>query len=199
MLLQGAGLVSSAVEKYTKSYAIAQGKPIKSRHLGPEFVADLKAGVGVPPHVSENFLEFLAECYSLRCFDKIPAGFNLCIRKRQLLAELDETVLAYEKALTLVQNGVQVPSLCQVAMQARDPRITTENWILNGVTKSEFIEQVDTVYEIRFFGPLNQIEIEYYTKVGKNDGDFLKPAFVQDSPTQLQMAFLPLEPPQAPA
>ncbi len=192
MLLQGAGLVSCAVEKYTKSYAIARGKPLKKNHIGEDFIADLKTGIGLPPHVSENFLTFLGKCYSLRYVDKIPAGFNLCIRQRQLLAELDETILAYERAFTQTKDGVRVPTQCQTAVQSKDPRIATENWILNGITKTDFIEQRDAVYEIRFFGPSNQIEVTYYTEKGKNDGDFLKAAFVEESPTQFQLAFLPL-------
>ena len=180
MLLQGAGLVSSAVEKYTKSYAMAQGKPLKKNHFGEDFITDLKAGIGIPPHVSENFLRFLGKCYSLRYVDKIPAGFNLCIRQRQLLAELDETILAYERAFTQTKDGVRVPTQCQTAVQNKDPRIAAENWILNRVKKSDFIEQRDAVYEIRFFGPSNQIEVTYYTEMGKNDGEFLKEAFVED-------------------
>jgi hypothetical protein len=55
MLLQGAGLASSAIEKYLKAYALFAGKPLR-RHLDPEFIESLKNGPGIPPYLSENFL-----------------------------------------------------------------------------------------------------------------------------------------------
>lgn len=193
MFLQGASMASTALEKYLKGYGITQGHSLKG-HIGPEFVKLIKKRVGLPPYVSEEFLEFLGQCYLLRYFDSILPGFNLVIRKRQLLAELDATVASFESAFSLTANGVQTLTACQAAMQRRDPVIADNNYILQGIAKTVFIEQRDAVYEIRFFGTSTPIQATYYTIEGKDDGRFSRLALVPDGASSMQMAFLPLPP-----
>lgn len=194
MLLQGACMASTSIEKYVKAYSISQGHPANKLHIGPKFIPELKSGPGIPPYLSENFLTFLGNCYALRYFDTIEAGFNLHIRQRQLLAELDEVVSTFEGAFTLKQNGTPILTASQQAIRDKAPLVAMNNWVVNGQDKTEFIEQTEAVYEIRFLSPMNPIQVTYYTETAKNDGNFLKPALVPDGPNELQAASLPMRP-----
>jgi hypothetical protein len=173
--LQGSILGSTCVEKYFKAIAAFRGMTFHG-HLNKALINSVK---NYDPRLfallNVSFLEFLRKCYELRYLDKIKTGFNLIISRRKVLAELDFTVSEIQKRIKIGRGEKGSETLYDVSLNLKDPLLCAHNYLLQGISKTEFIEQEDSVYEMRLLDvPPGIIEAFYRTKGTRDDGEFLK-------------------------
>lgn len=143
MLLPGATLASTALEKYLKCILATKGVRI-SLHL--DRVDEFKRlfvqhGIAIFQDLDPVFLETLSKAYQLRYYDtvsKVVFGFL----KWQLLGELDATIALLEERITMRNSeGEPVKSSYQQAIENRTATICEENYLVNGIDKKDFLER----------------------------------------------------------
>lgn len=184
--LQGAVLASTAVEKHLKALLAIRGET-STRHLQKAHFNSLKNFL---PHVyvklNHSFFDFLQMVYTLRYTDKLKPGFNLNVYALMTLAELDYTISEIKGSILLRQgDGSTVKTNHELALENGDIRLTTNNHIIAGITKTEFLKQPDKVYAIRMRPVEGILEAEFTTHESRSDGNFLTVALRPVTPEEL--------------
>jgi hypothetical protein len=203
LLVQGAVLASTAIEKYFKALLAFRGHQshghLKKAHINAAKNFDSRlAGA-----LNEEFLALLQRAYSLRYLDDIPVDFNLVIASREFLAELDFTAGMFQESFTLRQDGIQIVQDFNQHKEQHDPRLIKNNFLFIDVDKSvDLMKQVfisaepQLVYEMRNCRLRGLVEAIYLTGPIRSDGKFLRPAYVPIDTEEMnfQLAFKPLPP-----
>ncbi len=180
LLLQGAILGSSAIEKYFKAIMAFRGSVSKG-HLKKAHLASVKNfDPKLYASLNESFLLFLQKCYELRYFDHIVLGFNLCVESRPTIAELDYTVSEIEKRFKVGRRDQGLRTMYSLAVDSKDQMLYKNNHVLKGIDKDFFIAQEQGfVYEMRLDAKYGFIEAMYQSAVkAPHDGNFLTEALV---------------------
>jgi hypothetical protein len=181
---QGAVLSSTAIEKYFKVILAFRGNEshghLKSAHwkavknFDPRLFADLDL----------DFLELNRKSYRLRYTDDIPIGFNLVISTREFLSELDHTALAIQRSIVIKENGTPQKTEFDSLLTSRDERLWSENHVLLGTPKTQFIHQAPQfVYEMRNDSARGLLEATYTVEGLPKVSGFLRPGFVPKDAT----------------
>ena len=179
LLLQGAVLASTCIEKYFKAILAFHGGSRRG-HLSTALArAVSNCDRGLMSSLSPAFLSFLQKCYRLRYLDDIEPSFSLTISAREVLAELDCIVAHIESKITLSRQDGQalLRRYHEMALQ-RDARLLSNNLALTGPDKGEFLGKPDIVYEMRLDERRGLMEAEYRIRKSPTDGDFLRQGYV---------------------
>ena len=124
-----------------------------------------------------EFLRMLSKIYYLRYIDNLEPNFNIIISKNKYLAELDYTYSILEPKLRLrLSDKKNRKSFYEIAIEEKDPNLWTNNYILNELDKTQFIERDDVIHEFRILPNETFIEAIYHTEGSKNDGIFNREA-----------------------
>src|SRR5208282_890929 len=89
LLVQGAALSDTAIEKYLKSLFSHRQLPIPRSHRVSELYERIRKETGTDLSINESYLRLLEKAYTLRYPDEVTEGFNLALNRVRLLAELD--------------------------------------------------------------------------------------------------------------
>src|SRR5262249_53383373 len=179
LVLQGAILASTAVEKYLKAILAFRGNTSEG-HLKR---AHLRAVSNFDPRLysslNESFLLLLSKCYKLRYPDTVRAGFNLCLSARSVLAELDDSVAKIQKRFVFGQGSRTIQTAYDAYLARKSPELYDDNHVLLGSPKSNYVEGgADHIYEMRVDVSLGIIETHYQTERGQYRSNFLQPGLV---------------------
>ena len=154
LVIQALTLASSAVEKYIKAYLVAVGKKPKQVHL--DDLGELKKQFGaahqnVLDQIDPNFLSILGKAYAYRYFDKKTEVDYIGVSINQILAELDFTVNFFEDVIELFdhQNAEKIDTSYHIDFKAKDKHLVENNYLLEGVSKKEFMERPTVLYSLR--------------------------------------------------
>jgi hypothetical protein len=176
-LVQGAVLASTAVEKYCKAVLAFRGN-VSQGHLK---TAHWKCLKNFDPTLyatfNEEFFVFLQKCYDLRYPDSLPAGFNIVIRSRELLAELDLTALSIEKRFDIRRTDAKTAgsTLFDQLRLKKDERLVWDNHVLNNEDRLTFIVRDNQfVYECRKLAGGVLLHTFYTTPPAPSDGKFMR-------------------------
>jgi hypothetical protein len=182
LALGGAILASTCIEKYFKAIVAFRGNKT-SKHLCKALVNSIR---NYDPKLysllNKSFLEFLQKCYQLRYLDTLPPGFTIGIVSRQVLAELDFTVHEIQKRFRFEQNNKPVEMPYDVYSRDKNPLVFDNNYLLQGLDRTEFIECEVSRYALKLDKSGKLIEV-FYTTTGKDNGDFLTAGLI---PQKLQ-------------
>jgi hypothetical protein len=203
LLVQGAVLASTAIEKYFKAVLAFRGHQshghLKKAHINAAKNFDAR----LASVLNDEFLTLLQRSYSLRYLDDIATDFNLVIASREFLAELDFTAGMFQESFKLETDGKPVVLAYDQAKQQNDPRLLDENFLFIDVEKPAqpmkraFISaEPQLVYEVRRCKLRGLMEAIYWTGPTESDGKFLRPAYVPQDAEEMnfQLAFIPLPP-----
>jgi hypothetical protein len=171
--VQGATLASTAVEKYPKAFAAARGNVIDG-HLRKAHVNLIRNYV---PELFEalnpEFLSFLQRCYRLRYTDRLPAGFNIAVHALEVLAELDEVILRFERQMRFrLPSGEPIATAYRKALRDKHEDLYRDNHCLRKQPKAEFLNRSTVLYAMMSRGGEEGI-LEFQTVVQcPTDGHF---------------------------
>jgi hypothetical protein len=179
MLVQGAGLASTAVEKYLKALIAFHGNEshghLKRAHWNALRAFDPGFYAGIP----SGFFELLVKCYKLRYSDSVPKGFNVVIAQRELLAEIDIVCISMQRMFKKSVNGVGQKFVFDTAVSVADARLLGENVMLSEVGKEEFIYmKPQLVCEVRRHFKNGVHYFSYYSEKPALRPGFLREAVV---------------------
>jgi len=188
LLLQGATLASTSIEKYFKAILILNKKK-SHKHLNAELCNLVKEfDPDLYNNLNLSFLELLIKCYTLRYLDDAPNKFSVVFIQYPLLAELDYSVSKIEKKFHIYQDSKKLDLDYRQTWNNKDPEFTANNYIYNGMSKVNFIETNESkVHCLRLdpnFGIDRAIIETYYTATKQpHDGNFLREFVISDYPT----------------
>lgn len=200
LLVQGAVLASTAVEKYFKAVLAFRGNEsgghLKRAHINAAKNFDSR----LARLLNNEFLSLLQKAYSLRYLDNLKADFNLVIASREFLAELDFTACMFQESFTLRQDGTEVILEYHQHKKQKDSRLMSNNFLFSGADKQSFISaEPQMIYEVRKCKARGLLEATYVTAPVNSDGKFLRSAYTPIDETRMsyQLAFKPLPPNEA--
>lgn len=203
LLVQGAVLASTAIEKYFKALLAFRGHQshghLKKAHINAAKNFDAR----LARVLNDEFLTLLQRAYSLRYLDDLAPDFDLVIASREFLAELDFTACMLQESFTLRQAGAEIVQTYHEHKRQGDARLMDNNFVFMDEEKPmALIKQVfisaepQLVYEVRKCKLRGLMEALYLAAPTKSDGKFLRPAYVPLDAQEMsfQLAFKPLAP-----
>jgi len=188
LLIQGATLASTSIEKYFKAI-LTLNKIAYKKHLDSELCNKLK---NFDPDMydtfNESFLYMLIKCYKLRYIDNALNEFSIVIAQFPLLAELDFSISKIEQKLNIFQDGKKLELGYRQMWNQKAPELIKNNFVFLGTSKGNFIETNESkVYCLRLdpnFGIQSSLLETYYTAAKQSyDGDFSREFVITDYPT----------------
>lgn len=195
LLLQGAVLASTAVEKYFKAILAFRGNEsrghLSKRHINAAKNYDKQLSAAL----NDSFLLLLQRAYRLRYLDDLPPDFNLVIASREFLAELDFTALTIQESFKMQLNGKDKEFTYHSDKNSNNLILHINNYILAGQSKQAFISaEPQGVYEVRNCAIRGLMEVSYVCTARQSDGRFLREGFKPSGPerTQYQVSLPPI-------
>lgn len=165
LLVNGAVLSNTAVEKYLKAIFLVRGIGIPKGFAGhnvPALYQNLKsAGLILP--LSEDYLNLLFKAYQLRYPDDLPVDFNIAIDRTRLLTELDYTVSEIRKGFTLQGTAGPIQTKLDLLLSRRDPRLLEKNCHFGTTKRSDLFRENAARFTMRALGAYNFVTAEYQT------------------------------------
>lgn len=182
LVLQGAILASSSVEKYFKAIVALRGN-VAPGHLKKAHLASVK---NYDPkffaRIDQSFLKMLQVVYDLRYLDnpqRPKPNFTITLERRPILAELDAIVIDLQGRFKFGLGDQIVRGLYEHMVDSKDFRLWENNHVLNKVDKDEFLTGRDVIYAVRIDEHLGLLEAHYETERVSFDGNFLKPGLAK--------------------
>jgi HEPN domain-containing protein len=154
LIIQGLTLASSAIEKYVKAYLVTVGKKPKWVHL--DNLGELKKQFGtthldVFEKLDQRFLSILGKAYAYRYFDQKTEVDYIGVSINQIIAELDYTADFFEDVIELynLQTNLKIDTEYHIAYKAKEKHLVENNYLIEGVSKKEFMERPTVLYSLR--------------------------------------------------
>ncbi|MDO9302222.1 MAG: hypothetical protein Q7T89_12600 [Anaerolineales bacterium] len=188
LLLQGAILASTSIEKYFKA-VLTLNKITSRSHLNLDLCNKFNSfDPSLYNTFNKSFLEMLIRCYKLRYIDDVPDHFSVVFIQFPLLAELDYTISKIEEKINIYQDGKKLEFGYRQMWNNKNPEFTENNYIYLGISKNSFIQDKESkVHCMRLdpnFGyPRSTIEVYYTAERQPYDGNFSRDFIISDYPT----------------
>ncbi len=193
LLVQGAALSDTAIEKYLKSLFSHLGLRIPRSHRVSELYTTMKRETASDLTLNESYLRLLEKAYTLRYPDEVTEGFNLALNQARLLAELDRTVKKITERFEIVRQDTKqkIPQILERAMQGKDEGILTNNAALNPSITSALFSSPSRSYDVRMhIGIL--FETDYTTATVKDGPEYEVEGFTVVADRQYRVAYAPI-------
>ena len=101
--------------------------------------------------LDHNFLSILGKAYAYRYFDQKTEVDYIGVPINQVLAELDYTADLFEDIIELfdLQTDAKLDTEYHTAYKAREKNLVENNYLLEGISKKEFMERPTVLYSLR--------------------------------------------------
>jgi HEPN domain-containing protein len=190
LLVQGASLANTAIEKYLKALVVFQSKAAVRGHNPLGIYKRVRKNSSL--QLNESFLCLLEKSYKMRYPDDLDDGYNIVLSQALILDALDQSVKSITDRIAMKNaRGEPIKRQIHLLIERGDPRIVSLNTALGTTTKETLLSQPSRVFECRFLSN-NYLGAEYLTE-GIVDTDFGKDAFVQKSDRTFQFGYTPNE------
>lgn len=189
LLVQGASLANTSIEKYLKALLVLQNNTTVRGHNPLAIYKKMEKAL----KLDEAFLGLLEKSYAMRYPDDLADGYNIVLSQALLLDALDQSVKAITDRIAMKNNsGETAKRKLDLLIEQRNPQLFSMNTALGTITKGSLLSQPSLVFECRFlYG--NYLGAEYVTDQIK-DTSFLREGFVQKSDKEFQLAYVPKQP-----
>ncbi|WPV67038.1 hypothetical protein [Chitinophaga sp. LS1] len=164
LIIQGAILASTAIEKYLKVLICACTGKIVQIHLTKleEIKAQIeKIGYSVLfEKIDLKFLEILSKVYKLRYYDTIKKPTTVGFFKNQFLGELDGTEALFKKIINPYNSETNEVILTPFKRELKNsnPDLLTNNWVATGDKNKKNFMETDAVGFAIHILPYNLLE-----------------------------------------
>jgi HEPN domain-containing protein len=168
LILQGAILANTSIEKYFKAILTFKGDTVKHNHSIVGLLPSIKNyDKKLHDKLDMDFIEVIDKCYTLRYIDSAPANFKVVLLKKKTLAELDFIIsLMHDKMLIKTDNR-EPKSSYQHDADSNRTELLENNFLFGQVTKEEYLLGLEDVYELTVDSNKNFIEVLYQTNIDK--------------------------------
>jgi HEPN domain-containing protein len=191
LLVQGAALANTTIEKFLKALFSHSKLPTPRGHDVEKLYEDLKSEVpGCKVDLNVEFLRWITKSYSLRYPDDLEEGFNLSINQVKLLSQLDRSVQEIGIHLDIDLRGTKQRQVLDLKRENNDPRYFDRNVaVFPTFAENRFADQSEC-YEITVHQQM-LIEAFYRTVKTPDDLSFDKVGLAVDptNRTQYRIAY----------
>ena len=152
-IIQGVTLASTAIEKYLKAILAINGRT-KKVHL--DKLEELRSLLNesyydIPNKFDKRFLNILAKAYKIRYYDNLNEPITIGFFVNQFIGELDYAISFIETQVIVNlknQKGEVISTPYYQDIEAQEPHLFFNNYILSGITKKDHMEKIDNGYAI---------------------------------------------------
>jgi HEPN domain-containing protein len=163
---QSAFLMNTCLEKEFKAYLFASDIPYNTNHDTFKLYNLLKKHKpSITEEINSDFIKLLTKIYNSRYFEKLGIGYNFVIVRNKFLAEIDATFALLEGKTKIVYTPDNTPYALH--KRKKYPMLIRNNYYLTNVSKEQFLNQEDWVYEFRIGSKASILEVMY--QITKND------------------------------
>jgi hypothetical protein len=168
LLVQGAGLANTAIEKFLKAQCVQMGVASGKTHdVGTLYT--LVRSQAAAFALNEGFLRAINKAYQFRYPDDLEIGFNISLNQAKLLAELDRSIFEIANRFQFRDND-RVLLIDQSALK-KEPRYEERNIVANPAEKNLLFDQPSQSYDFRNMVPIF-FEANYLSPSVPDDGYF---------------------------
>lgn len=193
VLVQGAALSDTAIEKYLKALYVNQGLDIPQHHEVAKLYAHIKWKTGSDLNVNQSYLRLIEKAYKLRYPDDVGEGFNIALNQIRLLAELDRTVKKITERFRATEpaTGRNIALVLEQAVQDSDQGILVNNVGMNADIGEALFSMPSRSYDLRKHkGEL--YETNYATAWVKDESNHEREGFAVKNDLQFEAGYLPM-------
>jgi HEPN domain-containing protein len=163
LLVQGAALSNTAIEKYFKTILLIKELSLSKNHDVPKLFGMLKRqGVEIP--LNENYLCLLYKAYKLRYPDELRPGFNIAIDRTRLLTELDFSVFTIRQRYKVSGPFGAISSTVDQMQASEDSRLLEKNCYYGRQDRLAVFAENASRYCMRVLAPGFIVQATYKTK-----------------------------------
>ena len=170
LLVQGANLSNTAIEKYFKTILVLAGSPFQKVHDVCTLCQKLRQ-TEISPRVNQEYLAVLVKAYELRYPDLDP-GYNIYLNRTKLLFALDETVYEVRKCFKLARRVGEATTRIDLCLKERNKLLLEKNCFFGGYDRKQLFAEESTCYELRVVGTNRVQEATYRVPSIPDDGIF---------------------------
>src|SRR6185437_116377 len=149
LLLQGAILSNTAIEKYLKALIALHGEKIVWIHDPLQIYKTLREQ-GSSLLLNESFLELLGKSYEMRYPDDLKDGYNIVLSQALLLDALDQTVKSITNGVTFGNAEGIAKRKLDLLVEQHAPQLVLLNTALGSIARDTLLDQPSLVFECRF-------------------------------------------------
>jgi hypothetical protein len=162
LLVQGAALSNTAIEKYFKTILLIKRLPWSKNHNVPALFDMLKKqGVLIPLH--EGYLRLLYKAYKLRYPDELETGFSIAMDRTRLLSELDFSVFTIRRGYKIAGPFGDFSSTIEQLLARKDHRLLDRNCYYGQQDRAALFRENGARYCMRVLSPGNMVQATYET------------------------------------
>jgi len=171
---QASFFANTCLEKELKSYLETIGIKISIEHETDKIYNILYSkNSNLAQKINLDFLKALTKIYQSRYFEKLGTGYNFIILRNKFLAELDYTY-SFLESLTRIKTKKKVfQTNYEIDVQQKNKILYKNNYLLNNISKDEFLKQQDLACEFRIMPNHEILEVIYFTNESSNDSKFI--------------------------
>ena len=177
LLVQGACLANTAIEKYLKAILAIQKRRVLRIHDPLDLYHRIRPGGTLL--LDEQFLALLVKVYTLRYPDDLKPGFNIVLSRALLLDALDQSVFGIRSHFEFgFADGRPVTTFLDNLLESKDARILTDNTALGTITQEDLFNRPSAVFEMRVLDNGGRLEAHYQAEKLDNrnfDAEGFKP------------------------
>ena len=172
LLLQGATLASTAVEKYLKAYLAAQElRAFGHLNNWPDTLFDK---LNTELLLNRDFLKLLQIVYELRYLEELNKSVSFAIERLKFTAELDRTISIINTSMQYFR-GTEVINPYEASRVAKRMELISDNYLLLGLSRSEFLNRPDLAEAFYFDGSLEVMSCHLTGWVYHDETNFTAP------------------------
>ena len=188
---QASFFANTCLEKELKSYLETIGIKISIGHETDKIYNILfSKNSNLAQKINIDFLKALTKIYHSRYFEKLSTGYNFITLRNKFLAELDYTYSFLESLTRIKTNKEVFKTNYEIDVQQRTDVLYKNNYLLNNISKGEFLKQQDLAYEFRIMPNHEILEVLYLTNESSNDSKFIYQALEPIDKTTVQLSSL---------
>lgn len=179
LIYRGVIVSATSIEKLLKVFLVLKNNPKKTHNVSKLFTEAVKFDSELQNQINNDFIELLSKSYKLRYFDDdifnySKGKFQLTVAQYKTLAELDFTAITLLNSFKVEFMGQELESEYHENLKENYRLLYDENFVLSKISKKEFVERKQQVYQIRTVQN-GIMERTFYTEDAKEDGIFIFP------------------------
>jgi len=165
-LHQAAFFANTCLEKEFKSCLYTLGVDVNIQHNTFKLL-NLLSSVDKETFekINPDFLKVLTKIYESRYHEGLNPGYNFVIIRRKFLAELDYTYQILERKVRFKLSGIDgnpPATTYELSLKNKLPTIILDNYLYNDISKEQFLQNKDDVFEFRMLFN-HEVAEAYYT------------------------------------
>ena len=172
LVVQGAALANTAVEKYLKAVCALSGIPYDGVDHDVCRLNGLLHHHGIKLELNAKFLRFLNKSYKLRYPDDLGPGFNIALNSTATLVEMDLTVQKIRRGFAFKKGGQSVETKLDGIKDTHSADLLTNNCAIGGANKEQLFAQPSWAYDLRVLDDRDILEGSYAVEKLSDDDNF---------------------------